>query len=72
MINKITKKLISQFIVEINKDENKTKIEKDILNPIFSIFAQKIYPYVSLLFIMYIINLILIIVILILIILQKK
>jgi hypothetical protein len=72
MINKITKKIISQIVLEINKTENKNKIEKDILNPIFSIFAQKIYPYVSLLFIMYIINLVLIIIILILIILKNK
>ena len=52
---------------EIKKEDNKCIIKNDIFNPIFSIFAQKIYPYVSLLFAMYTINLILIIIILILI-----
>ena len=61
MIDKLTKKIISRLIIEINKDENKNKLENDVLNPILSIFSQKIYPYVSLLFILYIVNLVLII-----------
>jgi hypothetical protein len=72
MLEKITKDFINKIIIEINKQENKDKLEKDIINPIFSNFAEKIYPYVSLLFIMYSLNLILIIIILILIILYNK
>jgi hypothetical protein len=67
-MNKFMKDIITKIIAEIKKEDNKCIIEKDIFNPIFSIFAQKIYPYVSLLFAMYTINLIIIIVILILII----
>ena len=72
MIDKLVKDFIQKIIIEIKKKENKDIIEKDILNPIFSSFTEKIYPYVSLLFIMYCLNLVLIIVILILIILYNK
>lgn len=72
MLEKITKDFINKIIIEINKQENKDKLEKDIINPIFSNFAEKIYPYVSLLFIMYSLNLILIIIILILIVIYNK
>ena len=66
MIDKITKDLITKFIIEINKPENKSRLENDIITPIFSIFTYKIYPYVLLLFIMFSLNLILIIIILVL------
>ncbi len=72
MIDKITKDFISKLIIEVNKPENKTKLENDVIAPIFSNFADRIYPYVSLLFVMYSLNLILIIVVLVLIILYNK
>jgi hypothetical protein len=72
MLDKLTKDLINKIISEVNKPDNKEKLENDIINPIFSTFAERIYPYVSLLFIMYSLNLILIIVILILIIIYNK
>ena len=72
MIDKITKDFLDKIIKEINKPENRTKLEKDIISPLLSTFTDRIYPYVSLLFIMYSLNLILIIVILILIILYNK
>lgn len=68
MIEKFTKNLLNKIVVEVNKDDNKYIINKQILTPILTSFSNKIYPYVSLLFIMYIINLIIIIIILILII----
>jgi hypothetical protein len=72
MIDKITKDFINKLILEVNKPENKTKLENDVIAPIFANFADRIYPYVSLLFVMYSLNLILIIVILILIIIYNK
>jgi hypothetical protein len=72
MIDKLVKDFIQKTIIEIKKKENKDVIETEILNPIFTSFTEKIYPYVSLLFIMYCLNLVLIIVILILIILYNK
>ena len=72
MLDKLTKDFISKLIIEINKEENKTKLEQDVINPIFSNFANRIYPYVSLLFIMYSLNLILVIIFLTLIIMYNK
>ena len=72
MIDKLIKDFIDKSIIELKKKENKERIELEILNPIFSNFTERIYPYVSLLFLMYCLNLVLIIVILILIILYNK
>ena len=72
MIDRLTKDFIDKMIIEIKKEDNKNKIKKDILSPILSEFSERIYPYISILFIMYSINLILIIVVLILIVLKKK
>lgn len=72
MLDKLTKDFINKIIIEINKPDNKHKLENEVIKPIFSNFADRIYPYVSLLFIMYSLNLILIIVILVLIIMYNK
>jgi len=53
MIDKFIKDLIQKTIIEFKKKENKDLLENEILNPIFSSFSDRIYPYVSLLFIMY-------------------
>lgn len=72
MIDKLTKDLINKLKIELSKDENKLKLEQEVIKPILCIFSNKIYPYVSLLFIMYSINLILIIIVLILTIMYNK
>lgn len=72
MIEKLTKDLINKIIVEIKKDENKLKIKNDILNPLLCEFSNKIYPYINILFVMYIINIFLIIIVLFLVVLKKK
>lgn len=72
MIDKLTKNFIKKIIKEINNEENRKNIDNEILKPLFSKFTDRIYPYVSLLFIMYTLNLIIIIVILVLILLKKK
>jgi len=72
MLEKITKDFINKIIVEIKKQDNKDTLEKDLINPILANFSDRIYPYVSLLFVMYSLNLILIIIILVLIILYNK
>ncbi len=64
MINKYVKRILNEILEEFNNEENKKKIYEDILTPILYKFTDSIYPYVTLLFIMYIINLILIIAIL--------
>ena len=71
MIGKLTTQLINRLVEELNKIDNRIKLEKEILNPILSTFTNKLYPYVSLLFIMYSINLFFLILILILILMKK-
>lgn len=72
MIEQLTKDFLNKIVIEIKKDDNKKTIKNDILEPILSEFSDTIYPYISILFLMYSINLILIIVILFLILLKKK
>jgi hypothetical protein len=72
MIDKLIKDFIKKTIVEIKKHENKVLIEKEIIDPVLKNFTDRIYPYVSLLFIMYSLNLVLIIIILVLLILFNK
>jgi len=68
MIKNISKNILNKIINEISIQENKDKINNEIIKPILTTFSEKIYPYVSLLFILYCVNLIIIITILILII----
>ena len=72
MIDKLTKDLLNKIIIELNKEDNKEKLEKKIINPILNNFTCKLFPYMSLLFIMYSFNIILIISIIILILNSKK
>ena len=71
MIDKLTKQLIDKMINEFKKEENQTKLNDELFNPVLKIFTDRIYPYISLLFLIYSINLIIIIVILVLVILKK-
>ena len=71
MIDKLTKQLIKKMINEFKKEENQTKLNDELFNPVLKIFTDRIYPYISLLFLIYSINLIIIIVILVLVILKK-
>ena len=71
MIDKLTKQLIDKIIIEFKKEENKDKINNELFNPVLKIFTNRIYPYISLLFIIYSLNLIIIIAILIIVIVKK-
>lgn len=68
MINKLILDSLDKIIIELNKEGNKEKLEMKIINPILNNFTSKLFPYISLLFIMYSFNIILIISIIILII----
>jgi hypothetical protein len=72
MIDKITRDLIDKIVIELNKEDNKEKLEEKIINPILHNFTSKLFPYISLLFIMYSFNIILIISIIILILNNNK
>lgn len=72
MVEKITKNLLNKIINEIKKEENQKKIEIEILNPLLIKFSNKIYPYIKIGFLIYIINFIILIIIFILIIYNYK
>lgn len=72
MINKLVKDFIKRSVIEFKKQENKEMFDNEIIQPIIKNFSEKIFPYVSLLFIMYTLNLVLIIIILFLIISFNK
>ena len=45
VVSNLTRQLIDQFITEIKKEENKTKIKGEILDPIIQYTVGQIYPY---------------------------
>lgn len=72
MIEKIIKDFIDKTILEVKKEENKKKIEIEIINPLLNHYTSKIYPYITLLMILYCVNLLLIVIILVLIIMFNR
>lgn len=72
MLYKITGDLLSKCINELKKQENREKININLIDPIISSISNKIHPYMITIFCMYILILILIISILIILILNKK
>jgi hypothetical protein len=71
-MSNFVKKTLQKVLEEFNNEDNKQKIYEDIVTPILDKFTEKIYPYVTLLFIMYSLNLILIIAILLIIIMTRN
>jgi len=67
MVEKLTKDLLNRVINELKKEENKKKMEIEILNPLLIKFSKKIYPYIKIGFSIFIINFILVFIIFILI-----
>ena len=71
-MNQFLKNTIQKIVEEFQEEETKKKIFDEIVIPILDKFSDKIYPYVTLLFVMYTINLILIIAILLIIIMTRN
>ena len=72
MISKLSKEVLDKCIIELQKEENKNKINENVVNPLIQTISDKLYPYMMTIFVMYILVLILIISILVLLILNKK
>lgn len=72
MIKKLTADILQKCVNEIKKEKNKENITKNIITPFMESISIRIYPYITLLFIMYSITLILIIIILTLLIVKLK
>lgn len=71
-MNIFLKNTLKKIVEELQEEETKKAIFEDIVTPILKKFSDKIYPYVTLLFVMYTINLILIIAILFIIIMTRN
>jgi hypothetical protein len=72
MIDDIISDIFTKLLLYIKSPKIKKKINNELIEPLFINIYNILYPYVSLLFIMYILNLVLIIIILILIIIKKS
>ena len=72
MLYKITGDLLNKCINELQKQENREKINLNLIDPIISNIGDKIHPYMVTIFCMYILILILVILILIILILNKN
>ena len=70
MIKEITIKLLDKILEEIKREENITKIQNELLNPLITYTYQKIYPYLLLTIVIFLLTFIL--ALMILIILIKK
>ena len=69
-VSNITTQIIDNIIIEIKKEENMTKIKETILNPIIHYSMERIYPYILITSVLFVLTLL--IAIIILIILIKK
>ena len=72
MMNKITNDILNKCIIEFNKDENRKKINIEIIEPIINDISNRLYPYMIIIFIMYILIIILIITVLFILIIRRK
>ncbi len=70
VIKNLTNQILDQAIVELKKEENVSKIRKEIINPIIHYSIERIYPYILFTGALFILTLLVAIVILI--ILLKK
>jgi hypothetical protein len=46
LIKKLTNDLLDKFIIEINKNENITKVQTQIVDPLIEYTFHKLYPYI--------------------------
>ena len=70
MLKEITIKLLDKILEEIKREENITKIQNELLNPLITYTYKKIYPYLLLTIVIFLLTFIL--ALMILIILIKK
>lgn len=66
MITNLFNDLIEKFIQEINKDENISKIEKSLVDPLIKYTFTKLYPYIMTVSIVFLLTFLLALIILLL------
>jgi hypothetical protein len=72
MLESFTKDIIENIIDNLNNNETKEILKNKILEPIIQEFQDKLKPYLSLMVLIYGLNLLLIILILILLLINRK
>lgn len=56
MINNLFNDLINKFIEEINKNENISKVQKSLVDPLIRYTFNKIYPYLIIVFVIFLLT----------------
>jgi len=46
LIKKLTNDLLDKFIIEMNRRENITKVQRQIVDPLIDYAFHKLYPYI--------------------------
>jgi hypothetical protein len=76
LVEKLTMDIFNQCIQHLEKDDNKTKLQDNIINPIILYISEavtrRIYPYFIFLNTLFILTFVLVIIILIMMIMQRK
>ena len=60
-MDQLTHDLLNKVMVSLNKPSNKSKLEKEIMIPLFYSVAKVFYPYLMFIIVLYIVNIILMI-----------
>lgn len=53
-ITNLTIELVEKFMTEAKKEENMTQIKRDVMDPLIEYMFQKLYPYIIITSIMFI------------------
>ena len=72
MLESLTKNIIENIVDNLNNSETKEVLKNKILDPVIQEFQDKLKPYLSLMVLIYGLNLLLIILILILLLINRK
>jgi hypothetical protein len=59
MIKEFASSFVEKFVTELNKDDNRKRLEKEIIDPVICYILDRLYPYIFITAIIFIILLIL-------------
>ncbi len=65
MLGKLTSDIVEKLIIEIKKDNNRKKLEDNIVDPLVCYMLDRIYPYIFVTAIIFVLLLLIVIMILI-------
>jgi hypothetical protein len=71
-ISQFTKEILDKILIELNKKENQTKIEQNLIEPLILYSFNRLYPYILLTAIIFILTFLLVLFTLLVLIRQLK